>query len=43
MTLRKLLNLYEYYKNNYDFTLSKMSYQELDERINHRGELFTDD
>lgn len=36
------MNLYEHYKNNYDFTLSKMSYQELDEKNNHRGEMFSD-
>jgi len=42
MTLRKLLNLYEHYKNNYDFTLSKMSYQEMTEKINHKGEMFSD-
>lgn len=43
MTLKKILNLYKHYKNHYDFTLAKISYQELEERANHRGELFSDD
>lgn len=43
MTLKKLLKLYEHYKSNYDFTLSRISYQELEERVNHRGELFSSD
>lgn len=42
MTLRKFTKLYKHYKMNYDFRLSKMSYQELDEKINHRGEMFSD-
>lgn len=43
MTLKKILNLYEHYKNNYDFQLKKVSYRELEEKTNHRGELFPDD
>nr|DAY60634.1 MAG TPA: SARAH domain protein [Caudoviricetes sp.] len=42
MTLRKLLKLYRHYKNNYDFRLKGISYSELEERINHQGELFDD-
>lgn len=42
MTLKKIMKLYEHYKNYYDFTLSRMSYQELEEKANHRGELFSD-
>ena len=39
MTLKKLLTLYKYYKNDYDFKLSKRSYRELQEIIDHDGEL----
>ena len=42
MTLRKLLKLYQHYKNNYDFKLKKITYSELEDRINHQGELFND-
>lgn len=42
MTLRKILKLYEHYKNNYDFQLKQIAYSELEERNNHRGELFDD-
>lgn len=42
MTLRRFTKLYEYYKNRYDFTLSKMTYRELEEKTNHRGEMFSD-
>lgn len=42
MTLRKLLKLYEHYKNNYDFQLKQITYYELEKKINHRGELFSD-
>lgn len=42
MTLKKFNKLYEHYKMNYDFRLSKMSYQELEEKANHRGEMFSD-
>ena len=38
MTLKKLLTLYKYYKNDYDFKLSKRSYRELQEIIDHDGE-----
>ena len=37
------MSLYKHYKNNYDFKLSHMSYMELEEKINHQGELFSDD
>lgn len=42
MTLKKFLKLYKHYKNNYDFQLAHISYSELEEKINHRGELFDD-
>lgn len=42
MTLRKLLKLYKHYKNNYDFRLKGIAYYELEEKINHQGELFDD-
>ena len=42
MTLRKLLKLYQHYKNNYDFQLKKITYSELEDRINHQGEMFDD-
>ena len=34
MTLGKLMKLYRHYQSYYDFTLKKMSYKELEERIN---------
>ena len=34
--------MYEHYKNDYDFKLSKMTYRELDEYINHDGEFLPD-
>ena len=43
MTLKKLLSLYEHYKNNYDFKLKQITYTELEEKINHQGELFSDE
>ena len=30
--------MYGHYKNNYDFQISKTSYRELDEYIEHKGE-----
>ena len=42
MTIRKLLKLYRHYKNNYDFQLKRITYFELEKRINHQGELFDD-
>ena len=42
MTLSKLLKLYQHYKNNYDFKLSKTSYSELEEKIAHEGEWLSD-
>ena len=30
MTIRKLLALYQHYKNNYDFRLQKLTYYELE-------------
>ena len=43
MTLKKLLSLYKHYKNNYDFKLKQITYTELEEKINHQGELFSDE
>lgn len=42
MTLRKILKLYKHYKNDYDFRLKQLSYSEIEEKINHRGEMFDD-
>lgn len=42
MTLKNFFELYEHYKNYYDFTLTKITYQELKEKANHRGEMFND-
>lgn len=42
MTLGKLLKLYQHYKNNYDFMLTKRSYRELQEEVNHDGEFIKD-
>lgn len=42
MTLSKLLSLYSHYKNNYDFTLSKKTYYELEEEADHDGEFIRD-
>ena len=43
MTFSKLIKLYKHYKNNYDFKLKNVTYFELEERINHQGELFPND
>ncbi len=43
MTYSKLVKLYGHYKNNYDFELKNISYEKLEEIINHRGEMFCDD
>lgn len=42
MTLSKLLKLYQHYKNNYDFKLTKTSYSEREEEIAHEGEWLSD-
>ena len=42
MTLAKLLKMYEHYKMNYDFKLKKISYYELEEKINSEGEWLKD-
>ncbi len=42
MTLTKLLKMYEHYKNYYDFRLKKISYCELEEKINSEGEWLKD-
>ena len=42
MTFKKLLRLYNFYKKNYDFKLSRQSYQELDNQIAHEGEFIPD-
>ena len=43
MTLSKFLKLYRHYKNNYDFKLRKITYAEIDEKIEHQGEMFCDE
>lgn len=43
MTLSKFLRLYKHYKNNYDFKLKQITYEEAEERINHQGEMFCDE
>lgn len=43
MTLSKFLKLYKHYKNNYDFKLSQITYEEMEEKINHQGEMFSDE
>jgi hypothetical protein len=42
MTLNKLLKLYKFYKNNYDFKLSGKTYRELQDMIDHDGEFIRD-
>ena len=42
MTLRKLLKLYEHYKNDYDFKLTKTRYSDIEEKIAHEGEWLSD-
>lgn len=42
MTLKKLLKLYKHYKNDYDFKLSRTSYREVDEYVEHDGEFLPD-
>ena len=42
MTLKKLLTLYKHYKNDYDFKLSRKSYREVDEYVEHDGEFLPD-
>ena len=43
MSLSKLLKLYNHYKINYDFQLSKMSYKQVEEEQQHDGEFIRDD
>lgn len=43
MTLSKFLKLYMHYKNNYDFKLRKITYAEIDKKIEHQGEMFSDE
>ena len=43
MSLSKLLILYNHYKINYDFQLSKMSYKEVEKEQQHDGEFIRDD
>ena len=42
MTYRKLMLLYKHYKNDYDFKLSRTSYCEVDEYVEHDGEFLPD-
>nr|DAK01711.1 MAG TPA: hypothetical protein [Caudoviricetes sp.] len=43
MTLRKWRNLYQHYKDHYDFTLKKVSYAQADEIIARGDEWFDED
>ena len=43
MTLRKWRNLYQHYKDHYDFTLKKVSYAQIDEIIARGDEWFDDE
>ena len=42
MTLKKLLGLYKFHKQYYDFTLTGKSFRELDENADHEGEFIKD-
>ena len=42
MTIKKLLNLYKHYKNNYDFQKSGRTYRELEDMVDHDGEFIRD-
>lgn len=42
MTLGKLMKLYQHYQNYYDFTLKKISYRELEAKINESEEWIPD-
>jgi len=42
MTLSKFIKIYNHYKNNYDFNLSKLSYAKIEEEKNRAGEWLTD-
>lgn len=44
MTLRKFNTLYEFYKDNYDFQLTKVKYSEIEARMKKAmdGELIPD-
>ena len=41
--MSKFLRLYKHYKINYDFRLQQTTYAELEEKINHQGEMFVDE
>jgi len=42
MTLGELMNLYNHYQNYYDFTLSKRTYKELEQKIMEEEEWIPD-
>lgn len=42
MTYSKWYKLYEHYKRDYDFKLSKTTYRELEEMNSHDGEFLPD-
>lgn len=42
MTFKRLMQMYKHYKHDYDFKLSRTTYQELDEYIEHQGEFLPD-
>lgn len=39
-TLGRLMKLYEFYKKNYDFQLSRVKYSEMELVAAHKGEWF---
>lgn len=42
MTPKKFFKLYDWYKKDYDFKLSKRPYAEIDEENRHEGEFLPD-
>ena len=41
--LPHILKTIAHYKNDYDFKLKHITYEEIEERINHQGEMFSDE
>lgn len=42
MTLKQLIKQYNHYQNYYDFTLKRISYKELEQKINESEEWIPD-
>ena len=42
MTFKRLMQMYKHYKHDYDFKLSRTTYRELDEYVEHQGEFLPD-